>query len=173
MKRHPQLCLRQPEATSLATACGFNKVVVRKFFYVLESIVNEHKITATRILNMDETSHTVVQRPEIITQKGKHQVVAIASCERGKNVTGVYAVSASGFCVPPMLIYLRKRMKDTLSYGAPPGTAFHCQDRGWMNSEVFCEWMRHFISIVKPLPQEQVLLILDGHSSHTHTTRSY
>jgi hypothetical protein len=29
--------------------------------------------------------------------------------------------------------------------------------------------MLHFISSVKPTPQEQVLLILDGHSSHTQS----
>jgi hypothetical protein len=146
MKRHRQLSLRQPEATSLATACGFNKVVAHKRFDVLGNIVEEHKITANRIFNMDETSHTVVQRPEkIIAQKDNHQVGAITLCERGQNVTGVYAVSASGFYVPPMLIYPRKRMKDSLSYGVPPGTVFHCQDKGWMDSEVFFEWMRHFI----------------------------
>jgi hypothetical protein len=35
-----------------------------------------------------------------------------------------------------------------------------------MGSEVFCERMRHFVSVVKPMPQEKVLLMLDGHSSH-------
>jgi hypothetical protein len=148
MKRHPQLSLRQPEATSLARACGFNKVVVHKSFDVLDNIVDEHKITAAKIFNMDETSHTVVQRPEkIIAQKGKYQVGAITSCNGGQNVTGVYAVCASGFYVPPMLVYPRKRMKESFSYGAPPGTVFRCQDRDWMDSEVFCEWMRHFISV--------------------------
>jgi hypothetical protein len=134
MKCHPQLSLRQPEATSLARACGFNKVVVHKYFDVLENIVDEHKITAARIINMDETSHTVVQRPEKITaQEGKHQVGAITLCERGENLTGVYsyAVSASGFYVNSMLIYPRKRMKESLSYGAPPGTVFRCQEAGW------------------------------------------
>jgi hypothetical protein len=83
--------------------------------------------------------------------------------------TGVYAVRESGFYVPPMLIYPRKRMKDSLSYGAPPGTVFHFQAKGWMESEMFCQWMRHFFSVVKPMPHEQVLLILDGHSSHTQS----
>jgi hypothetical protein len=41
-------------------------------FYVLETIVDEHKITTAMIFNTDETSHTVVQRFEKITaQIGK------------------------------------------------------------------------------------------------------
>jgi hypothetical protein len=35
-----------------------------------------------------------------------------------------------------------------------------------MNSELFCEWKRHFISVVKPMPEEKALLILEGHGSH-------
>jgi hypothetical protein len=35
-----------------------------------------------------------------------------------------------------------------------------------MESELFCEWKRHFISVVKLMTQENVLLNLDGHRSH-------
>jgi hypothetical protein len=66
MKHHHKLSLLQPKLTSLARASGFNKVVVYTIFYVLENIVDGNKITDWKVFNMDETSRTVVQRPEKI-----------------------------------------------------------------------------------------------------------
>ncbi|XP_069686147.1 uncharacterized protein [Periplaneta americana] len=63
-------------------------------------------------------------------------------------------------------------MMESLTFGAPPNTIFRCQDKGWMDSDTFCEWIRHFIRTVKPSPQEKVLLILDGHSSHTQSLKA-
>ena len=37
-----------------------------------------------------------------------------------------------------------------------------------MNNDVFLEWLKHFIQHAKPSQEERVLLILDGHKSHTH-----
>ena len=48
--------------------------------------------------------------------------------------------------------------------GAVAGTAFHCSDTGWVNTELFFEWLHFF---VQSIPSSRpVLLILDGHSSH-------
>lgn len=41
MKRHPDLCIRKPEATSAARAMGFNKVAVNKFYSLLDNISNK------------------------------------------------------------------------------------------------------------------------------------
>jgi hypothetical protein len=42
MKRHHKLNLRYPELTSLVRVSGFNNLVVRTIFDVLENIVDEN-----------------------------------------------------------------------------------------------------------------------------------
>lgn len=66
-----------------------------------------------------------------------------------------------------MLIYKRQRVPDDLKAGAPPGTVFEKSDSGWMTSEIFVKWLQHFIDTINPNTDRKVLLILDGHSSHT------
>jgi len=70
---------------------------------------------------MDETGKTNVQRPQrIVATKGVRQVSKMASGERGKTVTVVFAMNAMGVFTPTVLIFLRKRMVDALMAKAPP-----------------------------------------------------
>jgi hypothetical protein len=88
MKRYHKLNLRQPELTSLARDFVFNEVAVHTILDVLENIAHENRITDSRIFSMDETSHTVVQRPErIMSQKDSHEVGAMLLCERRQNIS--------------------------------------------------------------------------------------
>ena len=45
---------------------------------------------------------------------------------------------------------------------------FCFQKKGWINCEIFCEWIEHFIKHAKLSLEDKVLLILDGHKSHTN-----
>lgn len=168
-KRHPELSLRSPEPTSAARAMGFNRAVVSSFFNLLDTLYVKHSFNATRIYNMDETGLTSVPKKigKIISVKGKKQVGALASAERGQLVTAVLCFSAAGHYVPPLMIFPRVRMKSELLDGAPPGTITVCHPSGWMQQHIFTEWMRHFIGCVKPSKEDSVLLILDGHATHT------
>uniref|UniRef100_A0A1Y1N7V7 DDE-1 domain-containing protein n=1 Tax=Photinus pyralis TaxID=7054 RepID=A0A1Y1N7V7_PHOPY len=69
--------------------------------------------------------------------------------------------------VPPMLVFPRKNMKSELLDGAPPGTIAKCHPSGWIQQDLFTAWFHHFIKHVKPCVDDQVVLILDGHYSHT------
>lgn len=55
-KRHPEISLRTPEATSIARAQGFNQVAVDRFFQILDETLATGNFSASRIYNIDETA---------------------------------------------------------------------------------------------------------------------
>jgi len=168
LKRNSAISLRSPEPTSIARAAGFNKKSVHHFLQLLQQSYTEYPYGPGQIFNMDETGLTTVQKPQkILAKKGKHQVGALTSAERGVNTTVVCCVSAAGQYVPPMIIFKRLRMKEELKDGAPPGSLVVCNESGWMDSDMYYAWLQHFIQVVKPSKENPVLLVLDGHTSHT------
>ncbi|XP_026319551.1 uncharacterized protein LOC113230034 [Hyposmocoma kahamanoa] len=148
---------------------GFNKVSVSKFFSLLIELQDKYKFGPTKIFNVDETGITTVpkKKSKVLSLKGKKQVGLISSAERGQLSTAVLCVSASGIYVPPLVIFPRVRMKAELLDGAPPGTIAMCHPSGWIQSYIFVHWLDHFIANVKPTKDYPVLLLLDGHSTHT------
>jgi DDE superfamily endonuclease len=171
--RHPQLSIRKPEAVSIQRAIGFNKPKVDIFFDLLERTCFDADgveiIPSTHIYNMDESGFSCVQKPQkIIATKGKKNVGTLTSGERGRTVTVVCCMSAAGSFVPPMFIFPRVRMKQSLMDHSPSGSIGTCTKSGWINEEAFEFWFDHFLKSVRPHNSLQpVLLIFDGHSSHT------
>lgn len=39
-------------------------------------------------------------------------------------------------------------------------------DSGWINENLFIDWLHNFISYAKPTVEEPILLVLDNHESH-------
>lgn len=167
LKRN-NISVRKPEATSINRITAFNKEEVQLFYSLLGDLMDKYKFTPNHIYNCDETGISTVQDPgKILAPKGMKRVGSITSWERGKNITLLCTMSAVGGFVPPMFIFPRKRMTPQLEKDGPAGAIYKCSDNGWINEQLFFEWLQHFTMHTKPSSQEPVLLILDNHASHT------
>ncbi|CAK1597581.1 unnamed protein product [Parnassius mnemosyne] len=167
MSRHTSISLRIPEATSINRISAFNAIEVNLFFDQLKTIQTKYNIPGHRIFNIDETGFSTVQKNyKILAPKGLKQIAKATSGERGVTTTVVCAVSASGIYVPPMFIFKRKRMSELLLKGCNSDMIATVSDSGWINESIFLDYLRHFISFVKPTKEEPVLIILDNHESH-------
>nr|XP_012234647.1 PREDICTED: uncharacterized protein LOC105679296 [Linepithema humile] len=165
--KRTNMAVRKPEQTSINRVISFNESDVNIFFDNLELLFEKYNFPASKIWNMDETGISNVQQPEnIVAEKGQRRVASIVTAERGKNVTLICAMSAAGNFVPPMFIFPRQRMKDTLSKNGPIGAIYKCSLNGWSNTELFMLWLYHFKDYVKCTKNNPILLILDNHNSH-------
>ncbi|KAJ4427571.1 hypothetical protein ANN_25219 [Periplaneta americana] len=61
----------------------------------------------------------------------------------------------------------RVNMKAELLDAAPNGSLAVCHKSGWIQNERFVQWCHHILSNVKPTKDDPVILVLDGHYSHT------
>nr|CAH7719070.1 unnamed protein product [Callosobruchus chinensis] len=135
LKRHPQLSMRTPQGMSAARVKSFTPEKVSGFFDLYEPEYNKIQNPSQRVFNVDETGITIVQHKhsKVISLKGKKQISTLTSAERGKLITIITCMNASGVYIPPVLIFPRKNMK----------------------------------AFAKPTATDPVLLVLDGHFSHT------
>ena len=165
--RHPHLTLRAGESLAYVRAVSTNRTVLDKYFDLLEDVIakNSLKEKPGRIFNLDESGLPLQHRPgRRIGIKGQKHVNVLTSGNK-TNITILACVSASGFAIPPMVIYNRKNLTPELTRGEIPGTMYGLSTSGWIDSELFSEWFnRHFLQYAPSA--RPLLLLLDGHSSH-------
>jgi len=159
---------RTPEATSIGRLMCFNKTNVEKFFETLKEIRTHQHYQAHQIFNVDESGLSTVptKQPKVISPIGVKRVAKVVSAERGKSITVVCAINASGSYIPPFFIFPRKRMRPDLMMMCPPGSHGIAHESGWMTNDNFLIYLEHFIKYVKPSIDNPILLILDNHASH-------
>ena len=166
--RHPNLTVRMPQALSHCRARCSNKEVISDFFGKLGAIYCKLNLLSKpmQIYNSDETGVSIVHKPgKVIAALGRHHVYSVTSAEKGQTHTVLSCVSASGYVLPPCIVYPRKRnVPDNFREGAVPGTLFSHSENGWINSDIYLEWFEFFLQNIPPI--RPVVLIQDGHASH-------
>ena len=155
--RHSNLTIRPPQTLLYNQTTCANKETIEDFFAKLGGVLNLLS-KPMQIFNIDETGVSVVHKVGKVVAEVGRKVWSITSGERGKTHTVVTCISASGFVLPPCLIYPRKKaVPENFREGAVPGTLFKSTESGWINQEVYTEWFQWFITVIPPA--RPVLLI--------------
>jgi hypothetical protein len=104
-----------------------------------------------RLYNCDKTGIYIVQHKhmKILGLKGKRQISSVQSADRGSLVKILTCLSPTEHFIPPLLLFPRKYIKEELMNGTPPGSIHACLFSGWIQSEIFTQWLLHFIKHVQ------------------------
>ncbi|KAG5848689.1 hypothetical protein ANANG_G00101490 [Anguilla anguilla] len=106
------------------------------------------------VWNMDETSTTTVQVPDkVIASRGRKQVGAMTSAERGTLVTMAMAVNSQGNSTPPQFVFPRKKFHDHFIRDGPTGCVGTASGSGWMQEQDFLVFLRHFVQHSRASPE--------------------
>lgn len=143
---------------------NFNPTNVKLFLDKYESVMFKYKFQSQHIFNLDDTGITTVQNTEkIVALKGKKQIGAITSSERGTLITMCLAVNAMGNVIPPMFIFPRVNYKEYFIRGGPTGCIGAANKSGWMQGAEFLTFMKHFSNYVRPTVDRKILILLNNH----------
>ena len=164
---HPHLTLRTGEALTYHQAVSTSRIIIDKYFDLLQEgfEVNQLANKPHLIFNAYETGlplqHHTGKRVDVRGQKHVHVINS-----GNKSHTSVLAcASASGYAIPPIVVFQRKSLPPELTSQEVPGTIYGLSASGWMDRELFQEWFhRHFLHYAPT--SRPLLLLLNGHSSH-------
>ena len=166
-KERHQLSIRTLEATSIGRTSAINHHNVKEYFDNLGIVLDKHQLTSDRIFNLDETGLTAVQNPKKVVTATETKSVGSVTCgERGELVTVLYVVCAAGHALAPMLIFPRVRYREHFIRGGPPGCIGRATRSGWINADLFVDFLMHISELTGCSPDRKILVLKDNHELH-------
>lgn len=166
LKRNPDIVLRKGENLSYGRLMRFNKQIVEHFFSLLRSVYEKSELQPQQIYNVDESGLQLCfsSTNKVLALKGSKRVHVATHGEHGETVTVIACTNATGSSwIPPMVLYKGVYEKKEFGDDLPQGSVFCMTPKGYVTTEVFCKFLRHFNNFRTP---GSCLLILDGHKSH-------
>ncbi|XP_072930580.1 uncharacterized protein [Epargyreus clarus] len=168
-RRH-NLSIKKPQPVEYLRKKMTDPFIISEYFKLLEQTLLELNLTddPKRVWNLDETSLCLdPTRTKVVGAKG-------AACTRTtygsakENITVLTTVNAAGEKLDPLIVYKGKYlyqqwMVENVGYDFQ--LTYASSKRGWMESEIFFNYM---LNVVIPNlgDDRPVLLLYDGHVSH-------
>lgn len=168
-KRH-KLSIKKPQSVEIARKKMLDPFIIQDYFKLLKGVLDDLGLhdKPNQIFNLDESSFCVdPSKTKVVGKIGVPSTRTVSGPGR-ENTTALFACSAAGLKLPPLLIF---KGKSVWSEWVPakgtdfPNTSYAATKKGWMESDVFVNYIkRTFIPNIGT--ERPILLIYDGHSTH-------
>ena len=168
--RHPEaIKLRKPDSLDRGRALFSTVNNLRHYFQLLGKTLEDGNFIQRPqdIYNCDETVIDLNKSSQKVVVPRKMRVSHSRQVSTTEHISMHCCVSAAGYAMPPFIIYKGSFPGGNYTVGGPDGALYGRQQSGFMDGELFLKWFtRLFVPYAKPTPENPVLLLLDGHSSH-------
>jgi hypothetical protein len=170
VKRHPELDTRFSSRYNYNRAKCEDPKLIMQWFELVQKTICDYGINSDDIYNFDETGFAMgmTATAKVITRAEYYGRRSILQPGNREWVTSIKCVGASGYCLPPMVIFKGKFIIEGWSDMLPDDWQFQVSDNGWTSHEIGLRWLQKvFIpSTFSRLKGKYRLLVLDGHGSH-------
>jgi len=168
LKRNPSLSLRSGDSTAAIRLDAVTEENMDNYFDMLKEVFDDGDFWnhPEAIYNMDETGMPLEPRPpKVVARKGQKKVRYQTSGQK-QQITVIGCASATGQCLPPFVIFAAKKLNHMWTRNGVSGANYAYSDKGWIDHELFYYFLeKHFLA--HAVPRRPLLLMLDGHSTHT------
>ena len=171
-RRHQEIKERKPQALGRERAI-ISFEMIEQWFDTLQSYlkkeIKDHEMLVQdprRIFNADESGFPLcATTSRVLAPTGAKHVYQVVANDKTQ-ITVMACLNANGDYMPPMIVYPGQRFR-AVGIDKFPGAIYGHSDKGWMDSELFVQFLHEFVTFVKSKAISfPVLLFVDGHSTH-------
>src|ERR1700716_272618 len=145
--------------------------IIKNWFSLVQSTIAKYGILEQDIYNFDETGFQmgVASTAKVITSSS-HSTSRVRALQPGNRewVTVIESINASGWALPPMVIFAGKVHQSTWYQDIPGDWTIGLSENGWTNDNLALQWLQEVFekhTAARTIGRYR-LLILDGHGSH-------
>ncbi|XP_039276762.1 tigger transposable element-derived protein 6-like isoform X2 [Nilaparvata lugens] len=173
LNRHPNIVLRETEKLSKVRASVTEKDI-RAWFAEVQDYVREKDLCEvlkdpTQIFNLDETGFMLCPNTgKVLAAKGQKNIYEVHSGSGKENITVLTTVNAAGKSAPTLVLYPGLPSAIKTSFPANKDWALGRSESGWMNGEVFFEFIANNLHnwLKEQKIKMPIILFMDGYSAH-------
>ncbi|OQE11327.1 hypothetical protein PENFLA_c072G04132 [Penicillium flavigenum] len=170
VKRRPLLSSRFSKRYNYERAKCEDPKTIREWFNLVEKTILQFGIDPDDVYNFDETGFAMglTSTARVISRSDFYGRRALLQPGNREWVTVIECTNASGWVLPPCMIFKGKVFIESWFDGLPGDWRFEVSPNGWTSDEIGLRWLKKlFIPTTSSRTKGGYrLLILDGHGSH-------